>query len=228
MKTYNIYLLFACLWVISCSPKHYVTSSYQELAPSHQTVAILPFENIFTGRQSDKLSDEDLLDQLESEAYVFQRSLYHQVLRQSKNGDRGIQIRVLDLKKTNKILSDKFPTYTDIISATNEELSQALEVDAVVRVVVHKDQFFSAGERVGISVARDVLSANSIRLPLAVLGSTNDDNVQIFASIVDGPTETAVWSLEEKCHITWSTNANEIVESINNKISRKFPYRKGL
>lgn len=227
MKNFKFYILALSLIMVSCGGNRYITSAYPDLAPEHQAIAVLPFENVFTGRQSDKLNDEDLQIQLESEAYAFQLSLYHQIINQSR-GSNGIQMKILDLKKTNKLLSEKYANYDEIMQATNEEICQALNVDAVVRVVVHKDQFFSTGEKLGIDLARDILSSNSIGIPLGVFGAGNKDNVQIYATIVDGPNEVAVWSLDEKCQITWSNDADQIVETINYKISRNFPYRKNM
>ena len=226
----NIYFLpFALLILLSsCGPKHYITSSYHDLAPRHKEIAIIPFDNVYMGRQADVKNPDKLAQQLEDEAYIFQTSLYHQILRRSRNKEKDIQIKVLDLQKTNQLLESQYPTYEDIVAAPANEIAKLLGVDAIVRVTVYKNQFFSTGERVGIEIASQVLINTGVGAILGLGRDLNQDEVEVFASIIDGSKETAIWSLDERCRIEWSRNADDIVGDINNKISRKFPYRKDL
>jgi hypothetical protein len=180
------------------------------------------------GRQADVKNPDKLAQQLEDEAYIFQTSLYHQILRRSRNKEKDIQIKVLDLQKTNQLLESQYPTYEDIVAAPANEIAKLLGVDAIVRVTVYKNQFFSTGERVGIEIASQVLINTGVGAILGLGRDLNQDEVEVFASIIDGSKETAIWSLDERCRIEWSRNADDIVGDINNKISRKFPYRKDL
>lgn len=226
----HLYFLPFTLLILlsSCGPKHYITSSYHDLAPRHKTIAIIPFDNIYVGRQANNQEAEQLAQQLESEAYVFQTSLYHQILRRSRGRDKDIQIKILDLSRTNTLLEERYPTYEDIIAAPASEIAEVLGVDAIVKVTVYKNQFFSTGEKFGIEVASQLLINSDVGVFLGLGRDANQDEVEIYASIIDGKKDLAIWSLDEKCRIEWDRDADDIVTNINNKISRKFPYRKDL
>jgi len=53
---------FACISVVilSCSHKYYTSSFFDQQTANHKTVAILPAEMIFTGKQPENLSTDDL------------------------------------------------------------------------------------------------------------------------------------------------------------------------
>ena len=54
-------IALAIILLISCKSA-YVVSDFESKTATHKTIAILPFEMIFTGVKPEKLSDDDLIE----------------------------------------------------------------------------------------------------------------------------------------------------------------------
>lgn len=216
-------LLFSFLIMYSCNSKKYLTSSYETLSPMHQTIAVLPYYNIYTGRIPSDLSEEEFLHLREVESVLFQRSLYFEILEDSGIDNGDINITLQDYTKTNKLLSEAGISIADSWTLSASEIAQIIGVDALVRVDLHKNFILSQTESLMVDVAINVIGMNKI--PVELWHADKSSDVKIFARIIDYRNDVAVWAYKEKCPTNWRRNTDKVVDSINNKIARKFPYR---
>ncbi len=128
MKTLIPYLLLICLFsllVSGCSRKVYSSPEAERVMENYRTIAILPPHVTIQGRPKE---DRVTLAEYEREdSYVFQREM--QTWLQRRKQQRGFwTMQIQDVETTNALLdrlADKLPL-------TNQEIADALEVDAVI------------------------------------------------------------------------------------------------
>lgn len=227
-----ILLLFVLFTIASCSRNRYLTADYDKFADRHATVAVLPYDIQLTGRKLAEMTDGEILKKREYEGKQFQLSLYSEVLRRTGRRDKDINISVQDVNKTNRLLKDAGIVLTEISEHSPKELGQILGVDAVISTRLMKEMFLSREEAVLVEVATDV--AKDIlkdKAPIGVLSYPNSklsrsSEVDIYCTIVDTESESAIWVYSTDVDIQWNMEADEVIEQINTRISKKFPYRK--
>ncbi len=223
-------LLFALLGLFfaSCSPKRFVTHDYYRYAKSHKTIAVLPFENYYTGRLPKGMTMEDVEGLQEAEAVLFQRSLYFQLLEESRmSRKKGIRISIQNIERTNTLLEEAGITLKDSWNMSPSKLAAALNVDAVVKVDLHKDFWLTDGESLAIDVATEVIGLAFPRLT----GSnrlTRTSEMYINANLIDGQEGVSLWSWNRKIDTDWNCETDEAIARVNHQISRRFPYRDNM
>src|SRR5262245_22276857 len=104
MKRYLLFTAFL-LFLLSCSHKTYV-SYFDHQTANHRIVAVLPAEMIFTGKQPENLTAQDISRIEESESKNFQYALYNSILRHANSGKYFMRINLQDLGTTQKILDE--------------------------------------------------------------------------------------------------------------------------
>jgi hypothetical protein len=99
---------FACISVVilSCSHKYYTSSFFDQQTANHKTVAVLPAEMIFTGKQPENLSTDDLTRMEEFESKNFQQALYNSILRYANSKKYFTRVNLQDLVMTEKLLKE--------------------------------------------------------------------------------------------------------------------------
>jgi len=101
----NRLFLGLVLLTAACTTVNYQAPDLGERTADHRTVAVLPFEMIFTGKAPPGLGGEQILAIEEAESLAFQTSLYHRLLNQSSaRRERPITIRIQPVEETNRIL----------------------------------------------------------------------------------------------------------------------------
>jgi len=223
-------LLFALLgfFLASCSPKKFVTHDYYRYAKSHKTIAVLPFENYYTGRLPKGMTMEDLAGMQEAEAVLFQRSLYFQLLEESRmSRKKGIRISIQNIERTNTILEEEGISLKESWNIAPSKLAAILNVDAVVKVDLHKDFWLTDGESFAIDVATEVIG-----LALPRLGRsgrlTRTSEMYINANLLDGDEGVSLWSWNRKIDTDWDCETDEAIARVNHQISKRFPYRDNM
>ncbi len=219
--------------IASCSRNKYLTADYDRLANQHSVIAVLPYDIQLTGRKATEMSEDEILEYRAQEAKQFQQSLYSEVLRRTGRRDKDINISVQDINKTNRLLGDAGIALTDISEYSPKELGRILDVDAIISTRLMKEMFLSKGEAVLVEVAsdlaKDILKDKApggvLRYPNSKLSRSSE--VDIYCTIVDTEAESAIWVFSTDIDIQWNMEEDEVIEYVNTRISRKFPYRKG-
>jgi len=233
MKNY-LYLLAALSFFFlctSCSPKRYITQDYHKHAKSHRVIAVLPYANFYTGRIPKDLDLEDLIALQEEEAVLFQRSLYFQLLEESRDHEKNdIYVSIEDINITNSKLEKAGLAIKDTWTKDPTELAALLEVDAVVKVDLHKDYFLTNEESAIVNITASVLDVfSNNRIPgvnTRRLGRTSE--MYVNASLIDADAGVSLWAYNKKYDTDWQCETDEAIARINHKISKRFPYRKNL
>src|SRR5215510_16283021 len=114
--------LFSTLIISSCSHKNYVSYFDQQTA-HHKVVAVLPAEMIFTGKQPENLTPEDIKKIEETESRNFQSALYNSILRHSNSNRYYTRINLQDLVVTQRVLDDHGLSYKDTWKKDDKELA---------------------------------------------------------------------------------------------------------
>lgn len=223
-------LLIPILFLLlsSCGSTKYLTSSYERLAPGHNIIAILPYENIYTGRLPKDMSEESFQELLEEDAYFFQQSLYGQLLEESGTRKGQVNIDIQDIKTTNRLLKAEGITFEDLPDMAVTRLSDILGVDALVHVTLRKKFLLTDEESVVVDIAGTIYR-EIIRGPLGwkTWDMSKTGEIFINASIIDGREDLAVWNLARDVDTDWKRPMDDVVRDINHFISKKFPYRIG-
>lgn len=213
-----ILLLESCVGVPTVAPAFY------EKTNSHQIIAILPYEMIFTGKKPKKLTLEQVQKIEEVESISFQKSLYDQLIQESDYSHHPIRVDIQPVYTTNRILDENHIGIRDSWYMDPVELAGLLHVDAVVRTQVEKKRYMSNGASLGIEIGSAILSALlddsstfSITMPTS--------GIKISCFLLNGNDGTNLWSVKIADETDWRMPANAIIENINHYISEKFPYR---
>lgn len=223
------YIAIACvvllLTILSSCKSYFVAVDFDTRTASYKTVAILPFEMVFTGVKPEKLTDEELQTIAEAESKAFMISFYNEVMRSTHSGRKPIRVDMQHFDKTLSILKSN---NIDIHLSWNEDpgkLANMLGVDAVVKARIEKHRLMSD------------LASYGIDLGIHILGVLSDYNswfwvppdlakskeIKSSYSLIDREGST-LWSISYDDDADWSQPANKIIDDINKKSAKYFPY----
>jgi hypothetical protein len=229
MKRSSFFILVAfwglVLWS-GCTP-YYVTANFGERTARHETIAVVPFEMIYTGIIPDNLSPTELQDLEAAESQAFMISFYHEILRSTKSGKHPIRVDVQPYDRTLDLLAARDIGIQESWRMPADELARLLKVDAIVRARIEKNQLMpdlaSYGIEVGVRVLQ-VLSDHHL-WPLLPHEITKAKEIHGSYNLHDLTGETVLWSVGIKEEADWRMPANEIIDNFNRRAARKFPYR---
>lgn len=212
----RIILLLLAVGVVFQSCKRtfkYESSSFDERTRDHRIIAVLPVEMVFTGKQPKNLTADQIKKIEEAESKSFQESLYSKIL--SKN----LRVEVQSVNKTNSLLASNGIDIRKSWSMTAEELARILKVDAVVKAKVEKERYMSDLASAGIQLAESIIGI----IP-GVRSNTN--LVKGSCEVLDADDDASLWRIAADADADWSRPANEVIEALNRKFARNFPYRR--
>jgi hypothetical protein len=150
--------LLATLLLGACTAVHYESPRLAERPADRDTVAVLPFEMVFTGKAPKDLSAAQILAIEEAESHAFQHSFYNRLLdRSSATRKNPILVRIQPIDATNSILDEEGISIRESWEMPAEELAEILGVDAVIRTTVQKTRYLSDIASYGIDVGLAVL-----------------------------------------------------------------------
>lgn len=227
-------VLLLLLVSAACTTVNYRAPDLAARTVDHRTVAVLPFEMVFTGKAPPGLDAERIIAIEEAESLAFQTSLYYRLLNQSSaQRERPITIRIQPVEETNRLLAEEGIAIRESWWVPTEELAAVLGVDAVIRTRVEKTRYMSDlasyGVEVGTHVAHDVIhevTDGKVHVPIPWgLSKTHD----IFAdgSLLAGDDGDLLWKVAVHRATDWRRPANDVIEGLTKKLARKFPYRAG-
>lgn len=205
----------------------YVVSDFESKTASHKTIAILPFEMSFTGVKPEKLSEADLIEIGEAESKAFMISFYNELLASTKGGKKPIRVDVQHFDRTLNILKGHKMNMHDAWTEDPVVLAEVLGVDAVVKGRIQKNRLMSDLASYGIDLGMRILNVLTDYSVLFWLPSdlSKSNEVKTSYSLVntDG---SVIWSIAFDEDADWSKPANELIDELNRKAAKQFPYRK--
>lgn len=221
-------VLIVALMLTACSAVHYESPRLSDHEPDRETIAVLPFEMVFTGRPPADLRPADIERIEEAESLVFQASLYDQLLDRSSVGrKRPILVRIQPVETTNRTLSEKGIGLRECWTMPAEELAEILGVDGVIRTRVEKTRYLSDlaswGTDTGLGILHEATEGETDWMIPPGLTRTHDISVDsVLVAAEDGD---LLWKVVIQRGTDWRRPANDVVAGITRKLSKKFPYR---
>ncbi len=220
--------LTAALMLSACTAVHYESPRLAERQPTRDTIAVLPFEMVFTGKAPAGVSPEQILDIEEAESLAFQHALYNRLLdRSSVARRRPILVHIQPVEATNRRLDEAGIGVREGWSMPTHELSAALGVDAVIRTRVIKRRYLSDlasyGAEVGLHVLHEATEGSADWLIPPGLTRTHD--VHADSELVSCSDGDLLWKVEVHRATDWRRPANDVIVGITKKLAKEFPYR---
>jgi hypothetical protein len=219
----NLLFVALSLIIFSCSHKNYVSYFDQQTA-NHKLVAVLPAQMIFTGKQPENLTSDDIAKIEQTESKDFQYSLYNSILRYANSGKYFMRINLQDIAMTQKILTDHNLSSRDVWNKDDKELTTLLGVDAVVRMTIRKQRYMSDQASYGIGVGREIINEAGLgsKVPIPYVSNKTND---IYASCDIVSNNMTLWNDNYKGASDWNRPANLVIENITDNFGRHFPYK---
>jgi len=215
------------LAMTACGKPYYLSSSFSDKTKDHEIVAVLPVEMIFLGKMPEGLEEDDILAIEEAESQAFQISLSNEILRSVKGGKRPLSIDFQPYSTTNQILEENQLSVREAWHQSPEYLADLLQVDAVLKTRIEKYRYMSDLASYGVYVATDVIeiiTQGTLRPYIPPdLAKTND--ILATCSLNDGEDGIVLWSMSKEQAADWSRPPHEVIDGINRRLARHFPYR---
>ena len=221
MKRSLLLFIGLVLAFISCSHKYY-HSFFDQQTVNHKIVAVLPVEMVFTGKQPENLTPEDIARIEELESKNFQYSLYNSILRYANSKKYFTRINLQDLVITQKLLEENGISYRDVWKKDDKQLTAILGVDAIVRMRIQKQRYMSDAASYGIGVGRQIIYNAGIKIPVPYIPNKTND---IYASCDIVCNNLTLWNDNYKRASDWNSPSNLVIENITDNFGRHFPYK---
>ena len=208
MKKFLIVTLLSFSSLIYAQKNVYESDKFDILSEDHQMLAIIPF---FTHLElEEKITEEESKKLEEKEGYAVQDALetYFGLGKKKKKFTVDFQ----NIKNTNAILAQKNITYNNIDTYTIKELSELLEVDAII----------SGNLDINILLSKGIPAEFSFMD--YILGDANYGRIGI--KISDGKTGKLLWKYENEINKKSGRNTADLIDKMMKKLVRKFPYDK--
>ena len=208
MKKLFFIALLACGTLLNAQKNVFESSKFDVLSDDHQLLAIIPF---FTHLElEEKISKEESKKLEEKEGYAVQDALetYFGLGKKKKKFTVDFQ----NTKNTNALLAQKNITYNNIDTYTIRELSEILEVDAII----------SGNLDINILLSKGIPEEFSFMD--YILGDANYGRIGI--KISDGKTGKLLWKYENEINKKSGKNTADLIDKMMKKLVRKFPYDK--
>lgn len=229
MKVSNFLVLCVSFLLLftaaSCTQRAYTVHDFEVATYSHKRVAVLPFEIVYTGVKPKRITHEDLEKILLAESEIFQNNFYNQILRSSGLSDRmNLMIDMQAHSTTAGILAENGISIKDSWNMRSGELAELLGVDAVVRGRVEQDMLMSDWASFGVDIGVAILTS----LGGGTFGFfPSTTNKTIFSSyqLINAEDERLLWSISYNCAADWSQTTDQVINTVNRRAARRFPYR---
>jgi len=219
-----------CVAIIaqSCGSGKFLAPDFSTKTKTHKIIAVIPVQTVLSGNQPKKLTPDQVKQIEEAESQAFQASLYNCLLAKSGSGKKKIYITIQTIEKTNSILDSNGITLRDAWTKSPEQLAKILGVDAVVKTKVEKTRYMSDLASYGISLGQDVLLilTDGALWPFIPGGTAKTNDINADCSLLNGVDGSLLWRVTVQTSTDWSTPANQIIDNLNRKFARNFPYRK--
>ena len=224
MKNLHLISFVLVLFATSCKP-YFKATDFDQVTENHTTVAILPFELFTVGHTPESLTPEMIAEIEEVESTTFQSNFYNKVLSSTQRGRGQLRVGMQHYSETNSILEKNGISVRDSWTMSPKDLADVLGVDAVLKARIEKNQYFSDGISAGIEVTQTIVSIlTDSQTPYSI--SDRNKDVTSDYSLVDTQ-GVSLWSIGYQNSADWRQQADQLVDNINHRSSRHFPYRDG-
>lgn len=222
-------LLPILLLSVACTAVDYQSPTFVDQTRGHRSVAVLPFEMVFTGKAPAGLGAAQIRSIEEAESLAFQTSLYFRLLNHAGKGRIGIDVQ--QVEETNRLLAAHRIGIRDSWAMSPQDLATVLGVDAVVRTRVEKTRYLSDlasyGLDVGAHVVHEVVheaTGGDVHLPIPY-GMIRTHDIFADGLLLSGRDGDLLWRVAVHREADWTRPANDVIEGLTRKLARKFPYR---
>jgi len=231
MKRFSLLSVQVILFTLafqSCSNSKFLAADFDSKTANHKRIAILPVETVLSGNQPKKLNAAQIKSIEEAESKAFQTSLYNCLLKKSGSGKKDIKIEIQPIEKTNSLLAGAGIDIRRAWTLESEELCKKLGVDAIVKTKVEKTRYLSDLASYGISVGQDILLAltDYAVWPFMPSGMAKTNDIKSECSVLNGSDGSLLWRVAVQTETDWSQPSNQIIDDLNRKFARNFPYKK--
>jgi hypothetical protein len=214
------------IFISGCKP-YYFAADFDKRTAEHKIIAVLPFEMVFSGVKPERLTEEELKTIQDAESRAFMISFYNEILRSTKSGKKPIRVDIQHYDKTLSILKENGIDARTSWKEDPATLAKMLGVDAVVKARVEKYRLMSDLASYGIDIGTHIIGVLSdyrfwFWMPP---GITKAKEINANFSLLDA-NSTALWSIAFEKEADWREPANKIIDHINRKAAKTFPYRK--
>ena len=224
MKNITALALLFSLLTFSCSKDYFIADQFKQKTASHKTIAILPFQVTTTGNVPLEITEEQLQEIRDAESRAFQISLYNEILASTQSGSKPLKVDVQSPDLTVSLLSEGIMNFNDINSIDPQLLASMLGVDALVTSSVDKTRYMSDLASFGISLGRKLLGLFGDDAAV-LLNDGKTADILLVTKVIDPSNGTVLWNFDYKGEADYSKPSNEIIDLINRKAAKRFPYR---
>ncbi|MBT8195166.1 MAG: hypothetical protein HKO56_05360 [Bacteroidia bacterium] len=225
----NAILALFTLTIGACATPDFVSNDFKTKTSNHKTIAVLPVQMIFSGKQPKGLTPEQIIKIEDGESRAFQISLYNNLLKQSGPKKKDIQISIQTVERTNRILEENEISIRQSWTETPESLAKTLGVDAVIQSKVEKTRYMSDLASFGIDLGVDILEGVMGYPPYGVspvpYGISKTHDIRAECSLFNGSDGTLLYKDKYVRATDYNVRANEMIEHLTKKFSKTFPYR---
>lgn len=104
------------------------------------------------------------------------------------------------------------------------ELAKILGVDAVVKAQIEKRRYMSDLASYGIEAGTQIIEAITNNRVLPFINNRNK-TVKTDYTLVNQDDGNVLWSITYDFDADWRSSSEDVIETINAKSARRFPYR---
>ena len=219
------FLAVTLLVMASCAKNYYVNPMFEQKTSAHTVVAILPYKMINTGKQPRNMTEQDLQKLEEAESQAFQTSLYDQILKSTRAGKKPFRVEFQSVNITNSKLKEAGYSIRDTWDKDPTELAKLLGVDAVVKSSVQKNRYLSDLASFGIDLGTSVLEGLTGLGGVTPMNATKTNDVMLSCDLINALDGSTLYNLSRNISVDWSYSTKQVIEDVNRRISRTFPYR---
>lgn len=223
MKTLICLPVFFLLLFTSCK-QYYTVADFEEKTFNHQTIAVLPFEMVYTGVPPKELTEEDIQRIEISESKAFQSSFFNAILASTRQGRNQLRVDFQHYSKTLNILKENGIDIRDSWEKDPAELAKLLGVDAVVKAQIEKRMYMSDLASYGIEAGTQIIGAITNNRVLPFINNRNK-TVRTDYTLVNQDDGNVLWSIAYDFDADWRSTSEDVIETINARSARRFPYR---
>ncbi len=223
MRTLICLPVFFLLLFTSCK-RYYTVADFEEKTIDHQTIAVLPFEMVYTGVPPKELTEEDIQQIEISESKAFQASFFNAILASTRQGRNQLRVDFQHFSKTLNLLKENGIDIRDSWEKDPGELATILGVDAVVKAQIEKRRYMSDLASYGIEAGTEIIGVITNNRLLPIINNRNK-TVRTNYTLVNQEDGNVLWSIDYDFDADWRLTSEDLIESINAKSARRFPYR---
>lgn len=218
-------LTLAVILLASCAKNYYVNPQFEDKTRTHTVVAILPYKMINTGKQPKNMTQQDLEKLEEAESVAFQTSLYDQILKSTRGGKKPFRVEFQSVNITNSKLKEQGISIRESWDKDPTELAKLLGVDAVAKSSVQKNRYLSDLASFGIDVGTSILEGLTGLGGATPMNATKTNDVRLSCDLINATDAATLYNLSRSFSVDWTYSTQQVIEDVNRRISRTFPYR---